>query len=264
MKSADIIYNITFHTRFGIGNCLTGLESTVVLRLAAEKSQLFMKQTTVNFEEPWDKADFIVLDLEGTGAQHKEKEGIVELATVRVHSGQIGQSTFNTRLNPGIPIPPQITRIHGISNDDVKDCPALEEMLPTLMPMLDAKILVAHNACVDWRVLNYRIPNLNPAAVLDTLKLSRALHPGLPKHSLEAMLKYLELESRLHELLQSVSLKHHSALFDATATALVFTTILRRIEPKPTVQQVFDICSLERGRASKKDEGGLIQPNLWG
>lgn len=66
----------------------------------------------------------VVFDLETTGI-NTSKDRIVELYMIKVQTDGSRTDLFQ-RFNPGIPIPPEITAIHGISDLDVKDEPSFE------------------------------------------------------------------------------------------------------------------------------------------
>jgi DNA polymerase-3 subunit epsilon len=60
-----------------------------------------------------------IFDLETTGT-NITKDRIVEIAVVKIYpDGR--EETLHKRLNPGIPIPPEIAAIHGITNEDVAE-----------------------------------------------------------------------------------------------------------------------------------------------
>jgi DNA polymerase III subunit epsilon len=70
------------------------------------------------------KRPIVFFDLETTGTDNV-KDRIVELAFVKILP--VGKrDKFVKRVNPGIPIPPEVTAIHGISDEDVKNCPTFK------------------------------------------------------------------------------------------------------------------------------------------
>jgi DNA polymerase-3 subunit epsilon len=76
------------------------------------------------------KRPIVFFDLETTGTD-PAKDRIVELAFIKLHpDGQ--KDKFVKRVNPGMPIPPDATAVHGISNEDVKDCPTFKQIAHTL------------------------------------------------------------------------------------------------------------------------------------
>ena len=72
----------------------------------------------------------IVFDIESTGIM-PQRDRIVELAVLKIYPDGRTQSTVR-RLNPEMPIPPGATAIHGITDDDVKDCPVFSIIAESL------------------------------------------------------------------------------------------------------------------------------------
>jgi len=64
----------------------------------------------------------VVLDLETTGTWI-EKDRIIEIAIIKIHPDN-REEVFESKVNPCMPIPPVVTELTGISNDDVKDAPS--------------------------------------------------------------------------------------------------------------------------------------------
>jgi DNA polymerase III subunit epsilon len=85
-----------------------------------------------------------VIDLETTGT-NVGSDRIVEICILKVYPD--GRQEVKTlRVNPGIPIPPVVTAIHGISDEDVKDEPKFAELAPQLAQMLNGCDLSGYNA----------------------------------------------------------------------------------------------------------------------
>ena len=80
--------------------------------------------------EPLD-GTFIVFDLETTGLNPASEE-ITEIAACRVVDGAI-QDSFQTYVNPHKPIPEEITKLTGISDETVADAPDLDEAVPKFL-----------------------------------------------------------------------------------------------------------------------------------
>jgi DNA polymerase-3 subunit epsilon len=83
------------------------------------------------------------IDLETTGANvHRDR--IVEIAIVTLYpDGR--RERYVQRVNPEIPIPAEATRVHGISNDDVRDAPRLAELAPQVVEMLRNVDIAGYN-----------------------------------------------------------------------------------------------------------------------
>lgn len=76
------------------------------------------------------KRPIIFFDLETTGV-NITTDRIVEISYVRIAPGQ-DPDVRTFRVNPGIPIPPQATAVHHITDMDVKDAPAFKEIAKTI------------------------------------------------------------------------------------------------------------------------------------
>ena len=77
----------------------------------------------------------VFFDLETTGI-NIVKDRIVEISYVKVFpNGK--EETKTRRINPGMPIPPESTAIHGITDEDVKDCPTFKEIAKSLAAQIE-------------------------------------------------------------------------------------------------------------------------------
>lgn len=86
----------------------------------------------------------VFFDLETTGTQ-LATDRIVEISLVKVMPD--GEKIVSTRrINPGIPIPPEATAVHGITDDDVKDCPSFAEIAKTLAEQIQGCDLAGFNS----------------------------------------------------------------------------------------------------------------------
>ena len=175
---------------------------------------------------------FVVFDIETTGLS-KETESITEIGAVKVVDGKI-IDRFSTFVNPERPIPAEITKLTGITNEMVADAPVITEILPRFLEFCQDAVLVAHNANFDTgfirlnaeRKCGIEVKN----TVLDTLELSRSLLPELKKHKLDIICEQL-----------GVSLEgHHRAVNDAEATAEVFLKFINMLVEKE-IYKVDDI-----------------------
>jgi len=86
----------------------------------------------------------VFLDLETTGIK-VATDRIVELCLLRVNPDG-SQKIKTLRINPGIPIPAEATEIHGISNEDVKDCPRFPQVAHELAEFMDNCDIAGYNS----------------------------------------------------------------------------------------------------------------------
>lgn len=88
---------------------------------------------------------FIALDTETTGVDPR-RDRIVELHLREVTWPLLTtKAAFNVVLNPGIPIPPEATHVHGINDQDVAMCPSFHSIATRVQSMLKGAVLIAYN-----------------------------------------------------------------------------------------------------------------------
>jgi DNA polymerase III epsilon subunit family exonuclease len=122
-----------------------------------------------------EDAVFTFIDVETTGLSPRSAR-VCEVASVSFRGAErVG--TLAELVNPGQPIPPEVSRIHGITDEMVRNSPAFGAVAPRLLAALEGSVIVAHNAEFDLGFLNMefervglRFPDL---PVLDTLALAR-------------------------------------------------------------------------------------------
>lgn len=86
----------------------------------------------------------VFFDLETTGI-NITRDRIVEISILKVHpNGK--EETRTRRINPEMPIPPESTAIHGITNEDVKDCPTFKQVAKSLADFLEGCDMAGFNS----------------------------------------------------------------------------------------------------------------------
>jgi DNA polymerase III subunit epsilon len=175
--------------------------------------------TAAAAERPLSALAYCVFDLETTGLDIAGDQ-IVSVGAVRALGTRVlAGETFSTLVDPGRPIPPTSTAIHGIDDAAVVGAPAPADAIQHLKDFAHDAILVAHNAAFDLSFVRraaaaggYAFDN----PPFDTLLIARWLFPDLPDHSLDALGKLLGVDPG----------RRHSALDDARATAAIFAKLL--------------------------------------
>ncbi|WP_042146487.1 ATP-dependent DNA helicase DinG [Paucisalibacillus sp. EB02] len=179
---------------------------------------------------------FVVLDLETTGNSSASQDKIIEVGMVVIENNEIVDE-FSTMLYPGKSIPPFITQLTGIKDEDVADAPTFSEMAEVIVEILEDSYLIAHNVPFDLGFLNAELsaigkPSLkNP--VLDTVELTRILYPHSPGYKLGILAEFLNIE---HD-------NPHRALSDAYVTAKLFIKLQDKIStlPNETINHLLKI-----------------------
>ncbi|BCL76215.1 hypothetical protein JHS3_19510 [Jeongeupia sp. HS-3] len=176
---------------------------------------------------PYYSEPLVFVDLETTGAT-PASDRITEVGLVQVD--EHGTRRWSSLVNPQQAIPPFIQQLTGIDDAMVATAPTFAELADTLLPMLEGRVFVAHNARFDYGFLKNEFKRLGirfSARVLCTVKLSRKLYPHEFKHSLDALVTR-------HALV--IDGDRHRALSDAVLLP-AFLDVALREHPFETVQQ---------------------------
>jgi DNA polymerase III subunit epsilon len=188
---------------------------------AAPRKLALVKPTKAELE--FAELEFAVIDLETTGWS-PEAAAITEVAAVRVRDGR-RQGEFASLVNPGVPVPPGIEDLTGISDWMLAAAPRLPAVLPGLLDFADGCVLVAHNAPFDIGFLRAACAECGLAwpgfTVLDTVMLARQLMDPdeVPDCKLGTLAGFFRARTT----------PSHRALADARATADVLGWLIRRL-----------------------------------
>lgn len=167
------------------------------------------------------------IDVEGNGAQVSE---IVELGAVEtidlVPTGQ----TRRWLVKPREPINFFATKIHRIRNKHVANAPSISTAIPDIMAVLQGAPVGGHAISGDLDVMARDIPQWQAASALDSLEVSRLLVTNCAGYRLQRLVEHFGLDEAIRSL---VGGRPHSALYDATASALVLCAIRDRVGLDP-------------------------------
>ena len=120
--------------------------------------------------------DFVVFDIETTGFSPVSNT-IIEIGAVKVSGGEI-VDRFSTFVNPHVPIPFEIQKLTGITDDMVMEAQSIEDILPQFLEFCEGCVMVAHNANFDASFIKaaaerHKIPYT--LTHIDTLAVSRRI-----------------------------------------------------------------------------------------
>lgn len=164
-----------------------------------------------------------VVDVEGNGRQPPE---IIDIAILPIDApAPVPAEAIRTWLvRPHQPITSIVTvKVHGISNDDVAGSPTWAETTDQVRQLLTDRVVVAHHAHVEHRVLTDHLPGWQPPMVLDTLRLARHVWPGLSSYSLSALIETGGLDTSGHH-----DPRAHRAGYDVWCTWQLLRTLLEQ------------------------------------
>lgn len=134
----------------------------------------------------------VVVDVEGNGQNPPE---IIEIAALPIDETLTHANLRSWLIRPRKPIAPMVTmKVHGIGNADVADSPRWPDIAAEITKVIEGRVLVAHGAHVEYRVLGAHLPDWKPPMVLDTMRLAKYVWPGLPSYSLEKLADHANLD----------------------------------------------------------------------
>lgn len=153
---------------------------------------------------------FVFFDFETTGLNYNVDK-VIEIGAVKSSTEQV-QNIYQSFVNIGESISPQVTAINNITDDMLVGAPSIKQVLQYFLSFIEGAILVAHNVGFDFRFLNAELSrnkfnNISDIQLIDTLSLARKVFPNLQSYKLEDLSKHANLT--VHQ--------HHRALDDAYA-----------------------------------------------
>jgi DNA polymerase-3 subunit epsilon len=182
-------------------------------------------------DQQWTAADLVALDLEGTGGQDRHDEAILEIAAVPLAEGRPDlDAAWDSLINPGRWISPRPWISPGLTGNALADAPRLDSLHATIAEKLHGRILVGHNIGVDWRLIHLRLPDIQPAGLIDTARLARHLRPAAKRWNLTSLLDEHGLEDAVTALVPHG--RPHRALWDAVGAALLLRELVDQLPDK--------------------------------
>ncbi len=190
--------------------------------------------------QPLRDTTLVVCDIETTGMT-ASPAGIIEIGAARLRGGRVIEE-FQQLVNPGVRLPPFITRLTGIDDAMLVDQPPLADVWRRFHDFLGSDVLIAHNAKFDLSFLNAAAvayagrPLPNPW--LCTLKLARRVLPQQRRRGLDALAAHFAIPQN----------DRHRALGDVRITVEILFHLLELLAARGIVRldQALDLQNQAR------------------
>ena len=167
----------------------------------------------------------IVLDTETTGLSAANGDRIIEIGCVELLGRKLTGNNKHFYLNPERDSHEDALKVHGISNEFLKDKPKFSAVVDELLDYLQGAEVIIHNAPFDISFLNKELELIGRepikhciAKVIDSLSMAKEMFPG-KRNSLDALCGRLEVNNSSRTL--------HGALLDAELLADVYINLTR-------------------------------------
>ena len=167
----------------------------------------------------------IFLDTETTGLSAENGDRIIEIGCVELMGRKLTGNNKHFYLNPERDSHEDAMKVHGISNDFLKDKPKFAVIADELLEYLRGAEIIIHNAPFDVSFLNKELELVGLATIkhcvakiTDSLMMAKEMFPG-KRNSLDALCGRLDVDNSGRTL--------HGALLDAELLADVYINLTR-------------------------------------
>jgi DNA polymerase-3 subunit epsilon len=167
----------------------------------------------------------IVLDTETTGLSAEGGDRIIELGCVELYARKLTGNNLHFYFNPERDSHEDALKVHGISNEFLRDKPKFSELSEEILDYLSDAEIIIHNAAFDVSFLNKELERVGKkpfktyvSGVIDTLAMAKEMFPG-KRNSLDSLCDRLEVDNSGRTL--------HGALLDAELLADVYINMTR-------------------------------------
>lgn len=165
----------------------------------------------------------VVLDTETTGLDPQNGDRIVEIGCIELINHIPTGRHYHAYINPERPMPEEAFKVHGLSDEFLKDKPVFSAIAREFCSFIGEDPLVIHNAAFDIGFLNAELARLNGfphiamERAVDTVRIARSKFPGA-QVSLDALCKRFNIDNSART--------KHGALLDAELLAEVYLELI--------------------------------------
>ena len=173
---------------------------------------------------PLDELPTLIIDTETTGLQVKE-DRIVSFGGVCAHGSRLFKSRMiDDLVDPGVPIPPASTAVHGNTDDMISGARSFPEVYADFQRLAANRVIIGHNVPFDLTIIRQECARhgrpWEDVVFIDTMRLASLLNPSLGKYDLETLAGIYQID--VHG--------RHTALGDAMVTAELFFRMMPRLQ----------------------------------
>lgn len=144
--------------------------------------------------------NYVVFDIETSGLS-PNKDKIIEIGAVKYINNK-KHSEIDYLIDPHIKLEPIITKVTGLTDEDLIGKPSIEEILPIFINFIGDYPVIGHNVSFDIDFINYNLRKIHKDKinnkVIDTLFLSRITIYDIKNHRLKTLKEYLNLDYGSH------------------------------------------------------------------
>ncbi len=191
-----------------------------------------------------EQSNFSILDTETTGLHVEKGDQIISIASLKVSDLKIDEQNYLDELvNPNMKIPESSTKIHNITDEQVKSKPSLLEISEKILKFLKKSVLVGHNINFDINFLKENskgsqlADRMKVIKSIDTIYLTAGLFPDLKNYELSNLCEYFNIKTD--------DQIRHSALGDCIITARLFLHLISIAQTKgvKNIANLMTLCS---------------------
>ena len=176
--------------------------------------------------------EIVCFDIETTGLK-VTREAITEIGAVVLKNGKITE-TFQTFVNPGRRLTPEIIGLTGITDAMLASAPSLKEALTAFLQFVNGRPLAAHNAEFDISFIRAGCRKVGlefEPTYIDSLILAQNLLPELHKYKLDIVAEHLDLPA----------FNHHRASDDAGMVGYMLVPFFEKMRRELGISRLQEI-----------------------
>lgn len=199
----------------------------------------------------------IILDTETTGLSVKDDHRILEIACIETENLIPTKKVFYKLINPDRSISPDAIKVHGYTNEFLKNKQKFSDIAKEFLDFISGKKLIIHNAPFDISFINHELKKLNLKVIdskkniIDSLELARSKFPG-SSNSLDNLCKKFNIDLSKRT--------KHNALLDCELLRQVYINLVGEKEPSLEFKQDDNIQNINVN-LKKKYSKKIIKPS---